>query len=104
MLGEENGLCMMLTWRTLYVIIKLVKNKQEVINMTRDEHLKGCKERAMEYVKNGDLPAAWSSMVSDLSKHTETCNHPAIALGMMMMAQGFLNTPDDMTKFIEGFN
>ena len=71
--------------------------------MTRDEHLKGCKERAMEYVKNGDLSAAWSSMVSDLLKHDETSNHPAIVLGMMM-AQGFLNTPDDMTKFIEGFN
>ena len=104
MLGGENGLCMMLTWRTLYVIIKLVKNKQEVINMTRDEHLKGCKERAMEYVKNGDLPAAWSSMLSDLLKHDETSNHPAIVLGTMMMAQELLNTPDEMKKFIEGFN
>lgn len=72
--------------------------------MTRKEHLEWCKERALEYVKNEDLKNAWTSMVSDLSKHPETMEHPAIELGTMLIISGDLNTPGSMSEFINGFN
>ena len=72
--------------------------------MNRQEHVQWCKDRALEYVDNGDLPNAYASMASDMKKHPETENHSAIALGMQMMMVGMLNTPGEMRKFIEGFN
>lgn len=72
--------------------------------MTRDEHLQWCKDRANEYVNQGDLTNAYGSMVSDLSKHPETTGHAAIELGMMMLMAGHLNSKDEMRKFIDGFN
>lgn len=39
---------------------------------TREEHMKFCKKRALEYLDAGNLVEAVASMVSDLSKHPET--------------------------------
>ncbi len=72
--------------------------------MTRQKHMEWCKKRALEYVDNGDLTNAYSSMASDLGKHEETKNHVAISLGMMLMMSGKLSTQEEMRKFIEGFN
>ncbi len=72
--------------------------------MTRAEHLAWCKERALEYVDQGDLTNAYASMASDLTKHPETEKHAAIELGMMLMIGGHLSTQAEMRKFIEGFN
>ena len=72
--------------------------------MNRSEHLQWCKDRALEYVQAGDASQAMASMASDLSKHDETKDHPAISLGMMMMMGGKMNTPQDAEKFINGFN
>ncbi len=72
--------------------------------MTRQEHVEWCKKRALEYVDHEDLNNAFASMASDLRKHPETESHPAIQLGMMMLIGGHLSTPNEMRKFIEGFN
>src|SRR5688500_7429244 len=72
--------------------------------MTRQEHLERCKQRALEYADAGDTQNAWASMASDLGKHPETANHAGIQLGMMQMMGGMLSTPQEMRKFIEGFN
>ncbi len=72
--------------------------------MTRTQHITWCKERALEHVKNSDLKNAWASMCSDLTKHSETQEHPAIQLGMMLIMTGKLSTQPEMQKFIEGFN
>jgi len=72
--------------------------------MTRTEHLEWCKKRALEYVDAGDISGAHASMTSDLGKHPETKNHPAIELGMMLLMAGQLSTKDEIRKFIEGFN
>ena len=72
--------------------------------MNRSAHLQWCKDRALEYVDLGDLDGALSSMLSDLNKHPETADHPAKAMGMMLVMGGHLGTPDKMRKFIEGFN
>lgn len=71
---------------------------------TRAEHIAWCKERALLYVDRGDMEQAFASMTSDLRKHRETENHIAIGLGMQMLMNGFLNTPDKMRHWIEGFN
>jgi hypothetical protein len=72
--------------------------------MTRQEHLQWCKERALEYVEAGDPTNALASMGSDLGKHPETRGHAGIQLGMMLLMAGQLSTPNEMRKFIEGFN
>lgn len=72
--------------------------------MNREEHLQWAKNRALEYVKAGDLNNAWASMASDLGKHPELENHAGINLGMMMFMSGHLNTSQEMEKFINGFN
>lgn len=71
---------------------------------TRKEHLEWCKKRALEYLDMGDTTNAFASMVSDLRKHEETEDHPAIQLGIMLKMSGALNDTDEMRKFIEGFN
>ena len=72
--------------------------------MTRAEHLAWCKQRALEYVDKGDLHNAFASMASDLNKHEETRDHGGTQLGMIMLMAGQLERPDDMRRFIEGFN
>lgn len=72
--------------------------------MNREEHLQWCKDRSLEYVKNGDLTNAYASMASDLRKHPETEMHSGIALGMNLLMAGHLDTTDKMEKYINGFN
>jgi len=71
----------------------------------RDEHLKFCKERALEYLDAGENPLlAWQSLSSDLSKNPLTRGHAGLELGMMQLMAGYLRTPAEMRRFIEGFN
>lgn len=72
--------------------------------MTRKEHLDWCKARALEYCDLGDWLQAMASMTSDMRKHPETEDHPALAVGLQMMFMGMINTPASARKFIEGFN
>lgn len=76
----------------------------ETATITRAEHLAWCKQRALEYIDQGDPRSAFLSMVSDLGKHPETENHLAIQLGTRLLIAGHLATPDQMREFIEGFN
>ena len=72
--------------------------------ITRAEHLAWCKERALAYVDQGDVQNAFASLVSDLGKHTNTRDHGAIELGMMLMIGGQLSTEAQMRDFIDGCN
>lgn len=72
--------------------------------MTRIEHMIWCKKRALEYIDVGDLPNAFTSMTSDLTKHPETENHAGIERGTLMMLNGLLDTPLRMRNFIDGFH
>ena len=73
-------------------------------NMTREEHLQWCKDRALIYVDSGDMRMALTSMTSDLGKHPETEGHPGIPMGFLLLVNGVLSTPEKMRKFIGGFN
>jgi hypothetical protein len=72
--------------------------------MTRAEHLNWAKQRALEYVNDGDIANAIASLLSDLGKHPETAEHGAIGFTGMLMLGGHLNHPDEVRTLIEGFN
>lgn len=72
--------------------------------LTRSEHLAWCKQRALQYIDKGDINGAFTSMVSDLDKHDDTRGHHGCTLGMGMLMTGALSRPEDMRRFIEGFN
>lgn len=72
--------------------------------MTRTEHLQWCKDRALEYLDNGDTDAALASMVSDVMKHKDTMYHATInLLSIQMKMAGQLDTVDQMRKWINGY-
>lgn len=73
--------------------------------MNREEHLQWCKDRALDILdETGDVGQSYASFASDMNKHEETQNHSALELGVMMMFGGHLSTPEEMRKYIEGFN
>jgi hypothetical protein len=89
--------------------------------MTRQEHLEWAKERALEYVDRArkeatrqnwagvrkELADAYASMGSDLGKHPDLANHKGIELGIMLIMMPnspYLEDPDEMERFIKGFN
>jgi len=72
--------------------------------MNRAEHLAWCKKRAMDLIDQGQIGEAFVSMVSDLGKHEETANHIAIEIGTLLLLGGQLDTPEEMRRFIDGFN
>ena len=74
------------------------------MGMTRAEHLEWSKTRALELLDTGDIPQAFTSMMSDLGKHDELREHSAISLGAQLMFSGHLDTEQRMRKFIVGFN
>lgn len=69
---------------------------------TRDQHLEFCKVRAREYLNDGDLMNAVTSMMSDLDKHPETKvnNATLLMLGVFAVNSG---DPREVSRFIEGF-
>ena len=72
--------------------------------MTRQERLDWCKKRALEYIDQGNMVNAISSMGSDLNKHPDTKDHPAMLLLMLLYTNGMIDTPEEFRKYIEGFN
>jgi hypothetical protein len=72
--------------------------------MTRAEHFNRYKQRALEYVRENDIPQAVASMCSDLGKHPETRDHIGCGLGVSLLAAGYMNTSAKAKEWIEGFN
>lgn len=72
--------------------------------MNRAEHLAWCKQRALEYVDAGDLNNAFTSMASDMRKHPETATTDVQVLGMGLLVNGHLDSPEQMRNWINGFN
>lgn len=70
--------------------------------MTRAEHVRWCKERALEYIDLGQPQMAVSSMVSDMGKHPETEDaiRSQIVHGMTAARTG---TTDAVRRWVEGF-
>lgn len=71
---------------------------------TRAEHLKWCKQRALQYVDSGNLSEAFASFQSDMTKHPETDGHLALQMGTMLLLGGHLSDAQQMRNWITGFN
>jgi DNA-binding transcriptional MerR regulator len=72
--------------------------------MTRDEHLRWAKDRALEYVDAGDTRAAFWSLTSDLTKHDELGEASRRQQGgAELLVAGELDTPAKMREWIESF-
>jgi hypothetical protein len=71
----------------------------------REEHIAECKRRALEYLDLMDPKQAFTSMLSDMSKHPETKEHVGIRMGVMfMMLPGWITNPVEVRRWIVGFN
>ena len=72
--------------------------------MTRDEHLKWAKARALEYWEEGDYIEAVTSLMSDMQKHEELRDHAGLGIGVMwIMAPDLHHDRDFVYRFIVGF-
>jgi hypothetical protein len=69
------------------------------MEITKEEHLQWCKDRAMKYLDKGDYKNAVKSFISDMNKHIGTANHPALNY-LIFSCNSVLQTKE----FIEGFN
>lgn len=76
--------------------------------MTRAEHLKWCKDRAIKeydfYAKNGNGEAqrnGLTSMMSDMNKHPETTSTSVSSLCLMYMTKPM--SRQEFVNFINGF-
>ncbi len=72
--------------------------------MNRAEHLQWAKDRALAELAAGSTTNAFASMASDLGKHDELAEHVGIELGLRQVMGGFLTTPEQHRRWIEGFN
>ena len=70
--------------------------------MSRDEHLAWAKERALQYLDEGNLADAFSSMVSDLDKHADFRKIMA-AIGPVGMLYLMNGDARNLRYWIEGF-
>lgn len=71
---------------------------------TRKDHVEWCKSRAREYLRQGDLSGAVSSMLSDMTKHPETDTASLNTLGMVGLMEAASGSKHGVERFIEGFN
>jgi len=70
--------------------------------MTRDEHIAFCKQRANEYLDRDDVKNGVTSMLSDLLKHPET-RDVGKAMAMIGMLCIMENDLHGARRFVEGF-
>ena len=69
---------------------------------TRAEHVRWCKQRALEYIDLGQPDRAYASMVSDMGKHKET--EEAIRLNLVAGAAALkYDGIDGVRRWVEGF-
>lgn len=74
--------------------------------MDRQAHLIWAKKRALEYTQQRDYVQAFSSLLSDLSKHEDLRDAHQLCrdMGGRLLMGGHLNSTQKMTEWIEGFN
>ena len=70
-------------------------------DMTREERLQWCKNRALDYWRAGELGNAVTSMLSDLRTYDDyKHNDYLLALGVILVTN---NDHDGVRRWIEGF-
>jgi hypothetical protein len=70
----------------------------------KEEYLAECKRRAIWLLDAGDPAEAMTSILSELSHHPDTADHPGIQIGIgFMLLPGWLDNTREVRRFIEGF-
>jgi len=74
--------------------------------MNRKDYLQWCRDRALKYIELGDLQGSLTSMLTDLRNHPKTRDSVEFGgrLGLAILQSKHLDTPEEMTRFIKGFN
>lgn len=74
--------------------------------MTRAEHLRWAKERALAELEpgGGGVVDAMSSIHMDFRNHSDLKEHSGLELMAMLTFAGHLNTERDVREFIEGLS
>jgi hypothetical protein len=72
--------------------------------MTRAEHLRRAKSRALAFADRGDVANAIASLRLDLDDHPETAGHEGIMSMTLLAMDGHLDGPGELRNFIEGFS
>ena len=69
------------------------------------EHMRWCKQRALEYVDRGELENALASFVSDIRKHESTAGNETLVFMCAVEGIAAVESGDGsrMRRFIEGF-
>lgn len=70
----------------------------------RNEHLAWAKQRATEYLDQGDLANAVTSMSSDLSKHPDFNGPTYDMLNQLGMMELLNHNASGVRRWIDGFN
>lgn len=78
--------------KTFYEMMQILESK--------DEDLEWAKNRAMEYLRRGEVRNAVLSMISDLEKIGDSRHSNPMIGAMAMMA---MNDAEEAEKFITGF-
>ena len=71
---------------------------------TRAGHIAWCKARALGHVGRGDFEVAFAGFIADLDKHSQTCAHIGISLGMALRRSKSLATGAELRAWINGCN
>lgn len=71
--------------------------------MSATQHIKFCKERALEYLDQGNVAMAFTSFSSDMANDDETREIFSLLMPVGMQA-AMTNDEKEMRRFIEGFN
>jgi hypothetical protein len=70
---------------------------------TRDEHIEWSKQVALRHLP-GNPRKAFAVMLSNLKYHPETENHAGCEIGVgMMLLPGWIDNPNEVRHWIEGF-
>lgn len=83
-----------------HAVVRRVDGAVSAPVTTRADHLRSCKQRALEFVARGDVTGAFECLATDFQRHPETSSHDALEFGMKLMMSGFLRDPDRMRAFI----
>jgi hypothetical protein len=70
--------------------------------LTRDEYVQWCKDRALEYFNRGDLDDAVASMMSDMRKRDDT-QYPEV-LDHLALLELMNYNREGVRRWIVGFN
>jgi hypothetical protein len=73
------------------------------VHASRRDHLIWCRQQAMESLETDDLVKVFEIMLFNINNNPDTENHSFIRIGILLKAEGYLQTKEDFVKWINHF-